>query len=119
MDFGLIRDPHLYGSPAWWADVESGRIPIRVVSGTISRVFMSGHNDWPEFEIDTGRKKSCWNRATSDIPGSTRSRSQLADLYRAGASVELSYVEQRFKKPIPGLGETSKCVLEIWITPAV
>ena len=27
------------------------------VSGTISRVYSSGHGDWPEFEVDSGSEK--------------------------------------------------------------
>jgi hypothetical protein len=116
---GLVPDPHLFGSPDWWATIESGELPIHTITGTISRVFLSGHNDYPEFEIDSDGERSCWTRTTSSIPGCDLKRSELANLYRSGACVKLSYVEQRFKTPLPGVGECSKCVLEIWISPAV
>ena len=57
-DAGLLPEPHLYGSPEWWSTVETGGIPIHTVAGTISKVFMSGHNDWPEFEIDEAGVKT-------------------------------------------------------------
>jgi len=115
---GLVPDPHLYGSAEWWASIESGNIPVRAITGTISRVFMSGHNDYPEFEIDSDGQKTCWTRTTSAIPDCDLTRGQLANLYRIGASVKLSYVEQRFKTPLKGVGEHSECILEIWIAPA-
>ena len=117
-DLGLVPDPWLFGSLDWWEGVGSGDIPIQTVVGQISHVFMSGHNDYPEFEIDDGASKTHWTRQTSEVPGSALSRRQMADLYREGARVRLSYVLQRFKKPLAGLGPHSKCVIEIWVEDA-
>ena len=109
----------LFGSSDWWANIESGELPTHTITGIISRVFLSGHNDYPEFEIDSDGERTCWTRTTSSIPGCDLTRRELANLYRSGARVNLTYVEQRFKTPLPGVGEHSKCVLEIWIAPAV
>ena len=116
-DFGLISEHGLFGSEEWWKAVADGTIPTYTIEGVISRVFMSGHNDYEEFEVDDGTKKTCWTRQTSEIPGSSLSRSQMADLYKEGKSVRITYVKQKFKKAIPGLGKESECVLGIWVTP--
>lgn len=101
-DFGLVPEPALYGSPAWWAAIEDGTLPVRQVEGTITRVFMSGHNDWPEFEIESGTERTRWTQEGD------------AGYYAVGRRVRLTYVEQRFKKPLPRLGPI-KCVLAIWV----
>jgi hypothetical protein len=74
---------------------------------------MSGHNDYEEFEIDDGENKTSWTRVTSETEGSDISRREKALLYKEGHAVILRYVEQRFKKPIKGFSDTSRCVLEI------
>ena len=117
-DFGLIPDPWLFGSTEWWQALSTGAISVHTIVGQISRVFMSGHNDFAEFEIDDGESKTSWPRQTSKVTGSAMSRQEMADLYRDGARVRLSYVLQRFKGPVGGLGTHSKCVLEIWIENA-
>ena len=117
-DAGLLPEPHLYGSPEWWSMVETGEIQVHTVRGSISKVFMSGHNDYPEFEIDQAGVKTRWTRETSEVPDSPFTRNQLAELYQPGAEVQLLYVLQRFKKPLKVLGEHSRCVIEIWLAPA-
>jgi len=102
-DFGLVPEPALYGSPAWWAAIEDGTLPVRQVEGTIARVYMAGHNDWPEFEIESGAELTRWTREGKD------------GCYAVGRRVRVEYVEQRFKKPLPALGPISKCVVAIWI----
>lgn len=41
---GLLGRHGLFGSPEWWASVEAGRIPVREVSGVISRVWFAGQD---------------------------------------------------------------------------
>jgi hypothetical protein len=100
---GLVPEPALYGSAAWWAAIEEGTIPVRQVEGTIARVFMSGHNDWPEFEMDSEGRRTRWTREGDD------------DFYEVGRRVRVDYVEQRFKRALRGIGPMSKCVIAIWI----
>jgi hypothetical protein len=102
-DFGLVPEPALYGSAAWWEAIEEGTIPVQQVEGTIARVFMSGHNDWPEFEVDNEGGLTRWTREGDD------------SCYEVGRRVRVEYVEQRFKKLLAGVGPMSKCVIAIWI----
>jgi hypothetical protein len=52
-------------SPDWFRAIETGDVPSTTLDGVISRVFMSGHNDFPEFEIDAGGQRSRWARVVS------------------------------------------------------
>jgi hypothetical protein len=113
-EFGLIPEHGLFGSPEWWAAVHDGRIPVHTVEGRISRVFMSGHNDWEEFEIDSGKDRTSWTRVTSGGIGGSPDRIAKAGLYEVGRAVRLTYVQQQFRQSIPGL-PFSKSVLEIWV----
>ena len=75
------------------------------IGGTITRVFMSGMNDWPEFEmIMPDGKLSRWTRKVDGV--------ELDGYYRPGARVEIDYVIQHFKRDV-GIGLVSKCVIEI------
>ncbi|MDP2905897.1 MAG: hypothetical protein Q8O22_06340 [Candidatus Omnitrophota bacterium] len=113
--FGLVPEYGLFGSKEWWQAVNGGVIKTHAIEGTISRVFKSGHNDYEEFEIETGLEKSSWARQTSEIPGSSLTRSQMADLYKEGKFIYITYVKQKFRETIPGLGKESECMLEIWV----
>jgi hypothetical protein len=84
--FGLVPEVALFGSEEWWQAIEDGRIPRYEIHGVISRVFMSGHGDWPEFELEAGGEKSRWTRLAPDAP------------YRVGHEVRIEYVLQRSKK---------------------
>ena len=101
-EFGLEPEVALYGSDEWWRAVKDGRIPTHSVSGVISSVYMTGHGDWPEFEIDSGNEKSRW----------TRSGDQ--SLYGSGRRVKVEYVVQKRRTNV--LGELQqKEVLRIFI----
>ena len=100
---GLIPEHGLFGSPEWWSAVESGDIPTHRVSGIISRVYMSGHNDYPEFEVTSGSTTTSWTREGDD------------EAYIPGRAVTVEYVLQRFKKPLKGVGENSQSVLRILV----
>jgi hypothetical protein len=113
-EFGLVPEHGLFGSPEWWSAVADGRIPVHTLEGRISRVFLSGHNDWEEFEVESNGEHSSWNRVTSGGRGGSVERFEKAALYEVGRPVRLKYVRQRFRQEIQGLS-FSKCVLEIWI----
>lgn len=103
-DSGLkIENNLLIGSKDWFAAISTGITERRSVFGTICKVYMSGHNDYPEFEIDSNGEKSRWTRDGNE------------ELYRTNKQVELTYVIQKFKTPIDILGPTTKMVIEIKI----
>jgi hypothetical protein len=102
-DFGLVPDPALFGSPEWWQAIKLEKTPVLTIKGVISKVFMSGHNDFPEFEIDDGKQKTQWERRG------------IEEAYTVGRGVLLKYVIQKFKRSVPGLN-VSKNVLEIWVS---
>ena len=96
-----IEDGLLFGSPEWFHAIEIGKIPSETINGTLSRVYMSGHNDYPEFEVDSDGIKTQWTREGDD------------SAYVVNRQVKLTYVIQKFKRPISILGPTTKTVLQI------
>ena len=98
-----IENNLLFGSDEWFNAIENGEIRRHKIVGTISRVFMSGHNDYPQFEIENSEGTTNWTRAGTDTA------------YKVGRRVEVIYVEQKFKRHLPLI---SKCVLEINIETA-
>ncbi len=93
----------LFGTRDWFNAIEQGIIPKHIVKGVISRVYMSGHNDYPEFEIESSDSKTTWTREGID------------EAYKTGKNIELIYVEQKYKRPTDMTGAISKCVIEIKI----
>jgi len=101
-DSGLkVQDGLLFGSEEWFKAVETGGIKSHILNGIISKVFTSGHGDFPEFEIETEHGKTSWMRYGIDGE------------YTVGRKIELTYVEQPYKRPIAVLGPISKCVVLI------
>ena len=94
-----IENGLLYGTKDWFNAIERGQIITQTISGTISKVYMSGHNDYPEFEIDSNGNKTSWTRKGID------------NAYVVGRHVELIYVIQKFKR-----GATTQCVIKINIS---
>ena len=101
-DYGLVPNPALFGSDDWWRAIENTEIPIHTIEGVISRVYMSGHNDFPEFEIDDGKELTKWTREGND------------GRYAVGRRVRLMYVFQTPKRAF-GSGSPHKVALEIWM----
>jgi hypothetical protein len=103
-------------SPDWFRGIETGEVPSTTVEGVISRVFMSGHNDFPEFEIDASGEKSRWVRLVSEPHIGTGDR-----YYQVGSKVQLRYVDHPWK---PGqaasqiLGTHAQIVVSIDLVPA-
>ena len=93
----------LFGTSEWFNAIETGIIPKQTIKGNISRIIMSGHNDFPEFEIKTKTEISIWEKKGVD------------EEYEIGKYVELTYVKQKYKKPTSLLGAVSKCIIKIKI----
>ena len=92
-DFGVVPDVALFGSNDWWMAIRDGRIQKHVVSGTISRLFMTGHGDWPEFELNSGGAKSNWTRVGDQ------------GLYAEGKEARVEYILQKPRRDVLGRGE--------------
>jgi hypothetical protein len=101
-EFGLEPDVALYGSDEWWRAVSDGRIAKHSVNGIISHLYMSGHGDWPEFEVDSGGEKTRWTRVGDQ------------SLYELGRKVKVEYVLQKRRTSALGMLE-QKEVLRIFI----
>jgi hypothetical protein len=108
---GLKPTHGLLGSDQWWENIAVGILPMHTLLGTISRVYMTGHNDFPEFEVlsDAGELSS-WVRESSSP--------ELDDMYRVGRRVEIDYVIQQSRPSrIPDVPDDleRKIVLEVRI----
>jgi hypothetical protein len=84
-DYGVASDHGLFGSEEWWAAIERGDLTVHTVEGVISDVYESGHNDFPQFEVDDGTRKTDWVREGDD------------SAYVIGAPVRIEYVVERHK----------------------
>lgn len=110
-DYGILPEHGLFGSPQWWAAIESGEFTVHTVRGTICALAMESMNDWPTFKIlcDDGT-------VTKSI---TRERlitiSISDDLYEIGRGVIWQYVHVRHKKRIASLPERSSHTVSIWV----
>ncbi len=100
-DCGLATSPALFGSAEWFGMVGTDALPVHTLEGKITRVYMSGHNDFPEFEMDDGVEKTKWMRRGEN------------PAYIAGRRIRIRYVEMKWKRPLKGLGPTDECVLTV------
>lgn len=101
-DFGLDPEVALYGSADWWKAINDGRIPKYAVQGVISRMYATGHGDWPEFELKSGSGTTRWTRLGEP------------SLYQEGRQARVEYVLQKRRRRILGQLE-QKEVLRILI----
>ena len=106
-DCGLTTEPTLFGTPEWWSFVGTEKLPVHTIEGVITRVFISGHNDFPEFEVDDGTEKTHWERRGED------------SAFTVGRRIRIRYVEMAFKRPVRGLGKRSKDVLTIEVDESI
>jgi hypothetical protein len=107
-DYGIKQTHGLFGSDEWWQHITDGTLPMHTVRGTITRVFMSGHNDWPEFEMrDDSGLLSRWTRETN--------RREDDVLYEPGRAIEIDVVRQHHKPTTWTKDSETKVVLEIRI----
>src|SRR6218665_32940 len=93
----------LFGTKEWFREIVSGLIDKCVVKGVISRVYMSGHNDYPEFEIENSESKTTWTRLGID------------KMYQVGKRVELTYVDKASKRPLGPLVSIPPIIIQIKI----
>jgi hypothetical protein len=111
--FGIQQTHGLFGSPEWWANIQTGKLKIHTVRGVIERAYMGSMNDWPMCEVlgDDG-EISKWTREMQDFASDA--------LYRTGARIEIDYVLQKSKADAKwNPGEEQKNVLEIRIEDRV
>jgi hypothetical protein len=87
------------GTTEWLTAIDDGTIATHKVTGIITRVYVSGHNDYTEFEIDSEGKKTTWPRE-GDI---TR--------YIVGQQIIITYAEQRLRN-----GQLCRHILQIEIS---
>jgi len=97
--YGIVPDHGLFGSDEWWQAIGSGAIETHTVEGHISRVYMSGHNDFPEFEVDDGSSRTQWERFGDD------------DWYVVGRRIRVDFVLTRSRYS----GDLSPTVIRVWI----
>lgn len=103
-NYGLkVENGLLVGTNEWFQAIDNKIIPKITLTGIISKVYMSGHYDWPEFEIKSNEGLSTWTREGEDR------------LYQVGKLVEIDFVTQKYKRQWDMLGPTTKKVLEIRI----
>jgi hypothetical protein len=90
LDYGIAVTHGLFGSDAWWDEIDTGHLATRTLRGRIMRVYMAGHNDWPEFEMKSDDDTlSRWERSC-DRPEDDR-------LFVVGRRVEIDIVLQRHR----------------------
>jgi hypothetical protein len=86
--FGIMKTDGLFGSEAWWRRIDEGQLKVHTVRGIITRLYIGGMRDTPEFVLrsDDGRECSWLRLANSD---------ELEEHYKVGRQIELDYVLQR------------------------
>ena len=102
-DYGVLPEVALFGSDEWWSAVGDGRIRKHEVRGIIASLYMSGHRDWPQFEIDANGTKTQWTREGDE------------SLYREGRAVRVDYVMQKSRRAFAGLPLENPRVLRILV----
>ena len=103
VDAGLVQDPALFGSDAWWNAIDNGVLETHPLQGKVTAVYWGSMRDWPMFSLRGPEdEETSWTRE-GDI-----------SKYLPGLRCELSYVLQAPKKQhFPDRIEHHKIVLEI------
>jgi hypothetical protein len=65
-EFGYIQENGEFGSKKWWDAIENGLIEKKVCEGIITKKYLTGHGDWPEFEVSAKDGKSSWTLEGED-----------------------------------------------------
>jgi len=88
--FGVMRTHGLFGSEEWWQKIKTGKLRVHHLSGVITRLYMGGMRDTPEFTMcsETG-EESDWLRWANS--------SDLNAFYSVDCRVEIDYVLQRHR----------------------
>lgn len=111
-NFGIEPTHGMFGTDEWWQNIESGRLPIQTLKGRITKVYMGGMGDWPEFKMvnNTGEESS-WTRMMHSA--------EQDDLYRVGAPIEIDFVWKQHRPKSFDHGAKTEQVIEIRIGPLV
>ena len=105
--FGLKGSHGLFGSEEWWKNIDDGILPLKKVSGVISRLYVAGQDteeDENEFvlNLDDGREH---------IESIFANKKADEKLFKVGARVDIVYVLDELKT-----NELSEIVLEMAVT---
>ena len=88
-DMGLLPDPHLVGTPAWWSAIKKGRPTAVTVEGTITRIWWGQDGCLAGVRAQLGRRRKVRMDSRGDY---TR--------YVVGLRARAAYVVQRFKEGV-------------------
>ena len=111
--YGFPPKPVLFGSPEWWREIETGRIPTRLVEGVIEDVYWASMADWPEFRLHSSDgAETTWTRM-GDV------RRYVKGLHAKASYVELERKKDADKDVVSMLGPTSQVVLHMWVEESV
>ena len=99
-NYGIDSDYGLFGSKEWWNAIENNDLEVFNIEGTITDVYMSGHNDFPEIKVTSNGNVTSWERKGNE------------KLYKQGAEIKLEYVniKNRFD------GKTSPFLINVWVS---
>lgn len=102
---GLAPTLGVIGTREWWAAVGTAELPFVIVKGELSGLRTSGHNDYPEFGVETTDGATHWfARNAEDVR------------YRLGARVRVALVEPLLSQEWPVIGNKSRVVVKIQIS---
>lgn len=107
-DLGFEPTHGLFGSPEWWANVETGKLPRHRIVGEIAGLYNVGM--LAEFSLlDEGGIHTTWARECN--------RPEDDELYAVERAIEIEYVLQKLggDHSLLGIDRTEKCVLTIRI----
>jgi hypothetical protein len=95
--WGIAKTHGLFGSDEWWRNIDSGKLPVHTLNGIITRLFMGGMRDTPEFTMrsDDGRESNWLRYANVGQVPDVYVNKRLEDLYEVSRRIEIDYVLQR------------------------
>jgi hypothetical protein len=99
-NYGIDSERGLFGSKEWWVSINNNDIEVFTLEGIISSVYMSGHNDFPEFKVTSDGDVTSWERKGNET------------LYKQDDKVKLEYVnvKNRFDNKI------SPLLINVWVS---
>ena len=110
---GLKGSNGLYASHEWWASIESGKMPTKLVAGVITRAYHAGQGDTgPDNMADI-----LTHEGSIQSIGIEVNDPEDAKLFRVGQSVEVVYALDELKKRAPDGSPTySKVTLSVSVS---
>ena len=109
-NFGIEPTPGLFGTPEWWEQISSARLPLQTLRGIISERYWGSMGDWPGIKVqsDAGETSS-WTRMTTNR--------ELDVLYIPGQRIKIDFVLQRHRPESFDRGAEVRQVVEIRVEP--